>query len=322
MKLITRVVVETNAVEPEFKVLLFPFTDGDVLPVTAWNANKDLLTVSLNGRINQVLFDETNDHTAVAFEGAANVDECGNPLCASVDMNIFFDGFPAQTSWDITDVNGNVVASSNGTYSGQLGNSMLNLTPACLPDGCYDLTFNDALNNGMCPFQSSAVGVSTFITPGTLITPGSIVGTLSLVATPGLCGNYKLYDAQGNLIISGGGGFGASETNSFCLVNGVAQRTTPKTGGSIIFEESEMSNDSWEIYPTLASDFIRINYQSNTAKQVNLIDINGQFLQQFMIDENSGQQLVIDLKDVSFGIHFVQMVAESGVVVSKTFVKQ
>jgi len=141
---ITRVVVEANAVEPEFKVLLFP------------------LTVSLNGRTNQFSFDETNDHTVVAFEAEANVDECGNPLCASIDLNIFFDGFPAQTSWDITDANGNTVASSGGTYSGQPGNSMLNLTPACLPDGCYDLTFNDALNNGMCPFQSSAVGVSTF----------------------------------------------------------------------------------------------------------------------------------------------------------------
>jgi len=164
--------------------------------------------------------------------------------------------------------------------------------------------------------------VSTFVTPGTLITPGSIVGTLSLVVTPGLCGNYKLYDAQGNLIISGGGGFGASETNSFCLVNGMGQRTAPKTGGEMTFEQSEMLNDSWEIYPTLAADFIRINCQSNEARQVKLIDINGQVLQQFILNENTNQQLTIDLKDVPVGIYFVQLITEDGIVVSKTFVRQ
>jgi len=131
-----------------------------------------------------------------------------------------------------------------------------------------------------------------------------------------------LYDAQGNLIVSGGGGFGASETTNFCLVNGIGQSTAPKTGGSITFEERELLHDSWEIYPTLASDFININYESNAAKQVSLIDINGQILQQFMLDENSGQQLRIDLKDVPVGIHFVQLVTEDGVLVSKTFVKQ
>jgi len=72
----------------------------------------------------------------------------------------------------------------------------------------------------MCPFQSSAVGVSTFITPGTLITPGSIVGTLSLVATPGLCGNYSLSDASGNPLVSGGGSFGSTQSQTFCI-NGV-----------------------------------------------------------------------------------------------------
>jgi len=92
-----------------------------------------------------------------------------DPCCASVDLDIRFDGFPSQTSWEITDASGNVVASSGGTYSGQAGNSLLNLTPACLPDGCYDLTFYDGVNNGMCPFRATASSQGTFITPGTVI---------------------------------------------------------------------------------------------------------------------------------------------------------
>ena len=68
------------------------------------------------------------------------VEQC----CATVDLRIFFDGFPGQTSWDITDANGNVVVSSGGTYGGQQGNTFLDINPVvCLADGCYDLNFYD-----------------------------------------------------------------------------------------------------------------------------------------------------------------------------------
>lgn len=63
---------------------------------------------------------------------------------------------------------------ASGSNYGSLPGYTNQTESSCLPDGCYTLTFYDALNNGMCPFQSSAIGVSTFITPGTLITPGGV----------------------------------------------------------------------------------------------------------------------------------------------------
>jgi len=75
--------------------------------------------------------------------------------CAIVDINILFDGFPGQSSWDIIDSNSNIVA-SGGSYGYQSGYSIYSTQAACLPDGCYTLNFYDALANGMCPFQSSA----------------------------------------------------------------------------------------------------------------------------------------------------------------------
>lgn len=213
----------------------------------------------------------------------------------------------------------NTLVASGGEYLTENISTTENL---CIPDGCYTLTVYDTFNNGMCPFQSNAVGVSTFITPGTLITPGSIVGTLSLVASPGLCGNYNLTDASDNTVLNGGGSFGASQSNSFCLVNGVPQRTVSPKDDFISITQSDVVHTHWEIYPTLAYDFLTVDFRSIVVNQLNLININGQVLQQFIIEENDDQPFTINLKDVPLGINFIQIVTESGVVASKTFVRQ
>ena len=122
--------------------------------------------------------------------------------------------------------------------------------------------------------------------------------------------------------MSGGGSFGASESNSLCLVNGVAQGNVPKTGSSFILNERDMLSSSWEISPTLASNFIRVDFENSAAKQINLISVTGAVLQQFVIEENAGLQFTFNLNKVPVGINFIQIVTESGVVASKTFVKQ
>jgi len=244
------------------------------------------------------------------------VEQC----CATVDLRIFFDGFPGQTSWDITDTNGNVVASSGGTYGGQQGNSTLNINPVvCLADGCYDLNFYDSLNNGMCPFQSSAVGVSTFITPGTLISPGSIVGTLSLVATPGLCGNYTLYDAAGSTLASGGGSFGASQTNNFCLSGGLAPKLPDNSDEPV---DKFINSFEFRVYPTLANDYITVNYETEKDVVLRIVDLNGKLLQQIERDANEAlTQARLNVQDLSEGMYFVQMITIDGIQSTK-FIKR
>jgi len=41
-----RLIVESNSVEPKFKIFIYPFMDGDALPHTSWNATKDTLKVA------------------------------------------------------------------------------------------------------------------------------------------------------------------------------------------------------------------------------------------------------------------------------------
>jgi len=239
--------------------------------------------------------------------------------CAAVDLDILFDGYPGQTSWDITDASGTVVA-SGGTYAGQLGNSTLNTSPACLPDGCYDLNFYDSLNNGMCPFQSSAVGVATFITPGTLITPGSIVGTLSLVAQPGLCGNYTLTDPNGGVLASGGGGFGASQTNNFCLVGGVAPRISDPNSenlGSKFIDEY-----GFQVIPTVTTGVVTIRYAKDLSGQLRILDLSGRTLQEFSLSNQIANHLKIDITEEKMGVYFAQIITDNGEVNTKKFLKQ
>lgn len=241
--------------------------------------------------------------------------------CASVNLNILFDSFPAQTSWQITDnATGNLVATSP-SYSAQGSNTSLTTSPACLPDGCYTLTFNDALNNGMCPFQSSAVGVSTFITPGTLITPGSIVGTLSLVATPGLCGNYNLTDANGNTLANGGGAFGASQSNSFCLTGGLAPRYgNPFTAD---FQKNSLAQSNISVFPNPAIDAITIALPLNNNLKsviVDVFDMNGKLL----IHQNTKneQNIEINISDLKAGTYNVVVTNEQDTFYNTSFTKQ
>jgi len=237
--------------------------------------------------------------------------------CASVDLDITFDGFPGQTSWNITDQSGTVVA-SGGNYGSQAGNSSLSLTPGCLPDGCYNLNFDDAIGNGMCPFQSTANSVSTFITPGTLITPGSIVGTLSLVVNPGLCGNYELTDVQGGVLVSGGGSFGANQSTPFCLQGGLA----PKFVNELESTASKTTDDYLvEINPNLVDDELNISYQLEGNVQIKVLDINGKTIQQYNRNTNDLQYMKLNVTNIKPGVNFVQFISNDSVV-TKRFIKK
>ena len=291
----------------------------DVVGGTIISTNNEQVMVQWDvAGTGQITLTEANCIDVIGTSQTVNVDVSACS-CASFDLSIQFDAFPGQSSWEIVDDGNNIVASGD-TYGSEPNNSTL-IESTCLEDGCYTLNFYDAVNNGMCPFQSTVSGSSTFITPGTSISVGSIVATIGLGVSPGLCGNYNLTDATGNTIISGGGSFGAFESNNFCIVNGVSQRVSPKTGGSIALDEKGILDSSWAISPIPASNFIRVDLKNSTAKQINLISVTGKVLQQFMVDENAGLQFTFDLNNVPTGINFIQIITENGILMSKTFVK-
>ncbi|MEL6141401.1 MAG: T9SS type A sorting domain-containing protein, partial [Bacteroidota bacterium] len=113
-------------------------------------------------------------------------DPCPVPCTDNeITLSINLDNYPEETSWQVTDGSGTVVA-SGGTYGAFPDGS--NVTEEiCLVDGCYDFTILDSYGDGIC----CSYGV----------------------------GDYTLADATGNVLASGAS-FGNSETTNFCVGGG------------------------------------------------------------------------------------------------------
>ncbi len=235
--------------------------------------------------------------------------------CAPLDLTFNFDATAQQTSWQILDANG-ALLSAGGAYN-QGDNSAIE--SVCLPDGCYDLVVSDSANNGMCPFRSTASSTGLFVTPGTVIAPGSIVATLGTVVSPGLCGNYTLTDANGNTITTGGGGFGTSETNSFCIVGGVPQLNAAPNYAR---QTSDLNENFglFRLYPNPTRDILHIQFDQNTDTeiQLNIVDITGKVIYteaRHIFDST----IQLNVNDLNSGVYLIQIVDE-GSVSTKKFV--
>jgi len=70
------------------------------------------------------------------------------PACTAVTLNLTFDNYPEETSWELTTSSGDIVA-SGGTYEDEADGSTLSI-PMCLDSDCYTLTVKDSYGDGMC----------------------------------------------------------------------------------------------------------------------------------------------------------------------------
>jgi lysyl endopeptidase len=108
--------------------------------LTASNGSNTLLiwVTNPNGNADQ---NAGNDQTSVTFNAIT-----GTTVNAAV--SITFDNYPEETSWEITNSQGNVLL-SGGPYANQADGSTLNLD-VCLALGCYTFTIIDEYGDGIC----------------------------------------------------------------------------------------------------------------------------------------------------------------------------
>lgn len=103
----------------------------------------------------------------------------------ALTLTIVLDNYPGETTWDIKDGNGTVMA-SGGSYSNQPSGSTV-VENICLANGCYDFTLYDSYGDGICCGYGN--------------------------------GSYTLTDDSNGTVLASGGQFDSSETTNFC-VNG------------------------------------------------------------------------------------------------------
>lgn len=101
-----------------------------------------------------------------------------------VDLGFNFDNYANEISWDVRDLLGNVMLSSNGNYS-SVNNGRSIVEQLCLPTGCYELNVYDSWGDGLC----CAYGQ----------------------------GDYSLIDPATGGILASGARFGRIETTQFCV---------------------------------------------------------------------------------------------------------
>ncbi len=106
-----------------------------------------------------------------------------------VVLSITLDNYPGETTWDLKDAAGNVVA-SGGPYSTQGGTVSQTFN---LSAGDYTFTIYDSYGDGICCGYGN--------------------------------GSYSL--TSGNVTIASGGNFGSSESTNFCVDAGGGGDTTP-----------------------------------------------------------------------------------------------
>ncbi|MCB0638624.1 MAG: T9SS type A sorting domain-containing protein [Lewinella sp.] len=126
-------------------------------------------------------------------DGIMNGDEegvdCGGPNCPDcpcfdnpVTLTIVLDNYPEETTWNITDDQGNFVA-FGGPYDAFPDGSTVT-DNICLTDGCYTFHIFDSFGDGIC----CGFGF----------------------------GSYSLTDSDG-VVLASGGNFGSSESTPFCV---------------------------------------------------------------------------------------------------------
>ncbi len=290
----------------------YQYLDGMYIDIPAGTCNGDYMVVVEVDPHNVLLEENEDDNIMVA---PITLTQQTNCPCAGVDLDINFDGNPNQSSWELTHANGNLVASSGGTYSMGLANSNLPLSDVtCLNDGCYTLTFYDSANDGMCPRRNTTVLTGINIANNGL---GGIFNGVPRLA----CGNYTLTDANGTVLASGGGRFGSSEVNHFCISGGVAELTQPDNDWST--ERSTTNAVDLQILPNLVEDEMTVIYtlEETTNAELQIIDINGKILNQYTQNGTGTQQVRLNVGELSSGFYFMRFVS-GDIVVTKKFVKQ
>ncbi|MDB2587676.1 DUF5011 domain-containing protein [Flavobacteriaceae bacterium] len=110
------------------------------------------------------------------------------PVCQPnpIELSITFDNYPQETSWQLTDADGNTLASEDYSTSNPEGPTV-NVTFPTLTEGTYFFTISDSYGDGICCSYGN--------------------------------GSYSLSSPNG--VFKTGGSFGSSETTEMCITTGV-----------------------------------------------------------------------------------------------------
>ena len=189
----------------------------------------------------------TNGGSASCNDGLQNQGEtgidCGGPCsdcppCETFALTINTDDYPQETTWEVIDAAGNIVA-SGGPYAVQ---GTTEMTSFCLTDGCYNFIIKDQASDGLCCGYGN--------------------------------GSYTLVDGSG-ATVAAGGNFGAAETTQICAsAGGNCYSNLTNSNGLSTNESGTVSYESSNTIKTTSNTTISngANVTYDAADQI-LLDV-------------------------------------------------
>lgn len=143
-----------------------------------------------------LLPDGCTDPAACNYNAGAQCDDGSCIIGAVQVLSIDTDCWGNETTWNVVDGGGNIVA-SGGSYADESSF----IENVCLADGCYDFNIFDSFGDGLNGSASNGCSVD---------------------------GDYQMVDQDGNLLFEmAAPDFGSQETHAFCVSSQVSGCTDP-----------------------------------------------------------------------------------------------
>lgn len=218
-----RMVIESNSTDPQYKVLLYAYRQGEALPTTTWNNDRSRLLISTTASTNTVIF-------PIDSIGRTNIQILsGNLLPLTINVNALLRGSEAEVAWQAyeqQDVANYVVEKSvdglnfihfvakNATAS--INDNYL-VSDASLTNGTNYYRVKIVYKNGEISY-SKVVSVSYNRTSSIIVVPNPIVNnTITLKITGVKTGKYHL------ALIDGAGKVAASKSTDISNTTATVQ---------------------------------------------------------------------------------------------------
>jgi len=267
-------------------------TDNGTTWTSVWNMSGNQgnawlsATVDLAAYIGGTVQLRFNGITGTTWQGDMAVDDVsltnagggtGGGGCSNVSLSITFDNYPEETSWEVKDSTGAIVA-SGGTYASQADGSTLNISVGCLPDGCYDFIMKDSYGDGICCSYGN--------------------------------GSYTLTNSDTGATLASGGSFTSTDTTNFCLTAGAVAGFSANTPNSATSESDNIFRV--QLYPNpVKGDVLNIR---TTSENVNYMITNmiGQLVAKGQLKNNS-----IDVNALQGGVYLIELSSESNTITKK-----